>query len=132
MKLPIVETPLQVRFADIDQLGHVSNNVYLQYFDMGRLTFFQAIEDRPIPYTVVVRIEMDLIREIKMTDVVTLKTWCSHVGTKSMRMEQHLFANGECAAQGHLVLAGFDMDKRQSAALPSHWQPSNLIDDTDD
>ncbi len=125
MKLPTVETPIQVRFSDVDQLGHISNNVYLQYFDMGRLEFFRAINDEKIPYTVVARIELDLINEICMEDTITLKTWCSYLGTKSMRVEQHLYANGKCAAQGHLVLSGFDMDKRQSTALPSHWQVSD-------
>ena len=31
-------TPLQLRFNDVDALGHVNNSVYFQFFDQGRLT----------------------------------------------------------------------------------------------
>ena len=33
MQLPKTRTDIQVRFSDLDFLGHVSNSVYAQYFD---------------------------------------------------------------------------------------------------
>ena len=37
------ETPLEVRFADTDALGHVNNAVYLTYFEAARAAYYRAI-----------------------------------------------------------------------------------------
>lgn len=29
-------TPIQIRFNDIDHLGHVNNNAYFAYYDLGK------------------------------------------------------------------------------------------------
>ena len=38
------ETPLQIRFNDVDVMGHVNNSVYQNYFDVARLRY-SAIEN---------------------------------------------------------------------------------------
>jgi acyl-CoA thioester hydrolase len=34
-------TTIQVRFADVDKLGHVNNAKYLTYFEIARMQFFK-------------------------------------------------------------------------------------------
>ena len=34
---------IQIRFADIDVMGHVNNAVYLSYFEMARVHYFKQI-----------------------------------------------------------------------------------------
>ncbi len=34
---------IQVRFTDLDVLGHVNNNVYLSYFEMTRVHYFKEL-----------------------------------------------------------------------------------------
>ena len=34
---------IQVRFTDLDVLGHVNNNVYLSYFEMARVHYFKEL-----------------------------------------------------------------------------------------
>ena len=36
-------TPIQIRFNDIDQLGHATNSVYQQYFDLGKMAYFDHV-----------------------------------------------------------------------------------------
>ncbi|MDA0882981.1 MAG: thioesterase family protein, partial [Bacteroidetes bacterium] len=36
---------IEVRFRDIDAMGHVNNAVYLSYFEQARIGFFNAIVD---------------------------------------------------------------------------------------
>jgi acyl-CoA thioester hydrolase len=36
-----VITPVQIRFADVDKLGHVNNAVYLSYIEVARMDFFK-------------------------------------------------------------------------------------------
>jgi acyl-CoA thioester hydrolase len=34
---------IQVRFSDLDMLGHVNNVIYLSYFEMARIHYFTAL-----------------------------------------------------------------------------------------
>ncbi len=126
MKLPFVKTDIQIRFTDLDPMGHVSNSVYMQYFDMGRVEFFTEISKQAGGYTsnVVASIHIELLNEIRLSDSVYVKTWCSEIGNKSMKVEQHIFANEICATKGTLVLVGFDNEQRKPIALPDNWLPS--------
>ena len=36
-------TPLQLRFNDVDALGHVNNSVYFQFFDLGKTQYFKGL-----------------------------------------------------------------------------------------
>lgn len=126
MKLPHVSTYIQIRFTDLDPLGHVSNSVYMQYFDMGRIDFFKKIaETSKCPSNVVASIHIDMLREIRLGDTVHVETWCSKKGNKSMAVEQHIFANDVCATKATLVLVGFDNTSRASAVLPLDWEPTD-------
>ena len=125
MKLPHVKTNIQIRFTDIDLLGHVSNSVYLQYFDIGRIHFFEDMQKAgERQQTVVASIHMDMIKEIRYKDEVYIETWCSKKGNKSMTIEQKIFSNYILAAKGTTILVGFDLESRQSKKLPEHWKPS--------
>ncbi len=34
---------LQIRFNDIDMFGHLNNSVYLQFFDLGKMNYFNTV-----------------------------------------------------------------------------------------
>ena len=126
MKRPAVQTEIQLRFTDLDPLGHVSNSVYMQYFDMGRMDFFSLIsKTSDCPSNVVASIHIDMIKEIRQGDKVHVETWCSKMGNKSMTVEQHIYAGDVCATKATLILVGFDNETRSSIALPEDWQPSD-------
>ena len=126
MKLPIVDTAIQVRFADLDMLGHVSNTVYGQYFEMGRVAWFKQVVD--CPATVVASVTIDFIAEVLLHDEVLVRTSCIHKGTKSLKLQHFLYANGKLCAKSAAVLVGFDKESRASIALPSAWEPSDPIE----
>jgi acyl-CoA thioester hydrolase len=131
MQLQHSRTDIQVRFSDLDLLGHVSNSYYAQYFDLARVTFFRKIAKlikNPVPSYVVASVKMDMLREIRFDDRVVVDTWCSRVGTKSMTIEHVIYANGEKATTCQTVLVGFDRDTRSSTALPTDWEVSDLSD----
>ena len=35
--------PVQLRFNDIDILGHLNNSVYFTLFDLGKTRYFEAV-----------------------------------------------------------------------------------------
>lgn len=129
MKLPLARTDIQIRFTDLDLVGHVSNSVYMQYFDMGRLDFFtQIAKTSECPGNVVASVTIDMVKEILLHDKVYVLTWCKKIGTKSMTVQQDIYKNAEIATRATLVLVGFDRETRRSIALPSHWEPSDVAE----
>lgn len=126
IQLPYTRTRIQVRFSDLDFLGHVSNSVYAQYFDLARIDFFTEVEKlSSAPHNVVASVKMDMLREIRFDHDVVVDTWCSHVGTKSMTIEHHIYADGQCATTSSSVIVGFDRKTRAAIALPEDWQPTD-------
>jgi acyl-CoA thioester hydrolase len=39
--------PIEVRFRDIDAMGHVNNAVYLTYFESARVAYHETVRGRP-------------------------------------------------------------------------------------
>lgn len=128
MKLPSVKTHIQIRYADLDPLEHVSNNVYGQYFELGRIAWYEAIlnkcPDTKIPTTVVVNVNIDFILEVRLDDVVYVTTTCTKKGNKSFQLTQDLFANGRLATHSTVVMVGFNKVTRETCIPLSNWQPS--------
>ena len=126
MKLPKVSTDIQIRYSDIDQYGHVSNSVYSQYFDIGRIHFFTELRKiTEVPNMVIVSIKMDMLKEIRFKDQVVIKTRCHKMGNKSMTFEQNIFSNNKLAAKGVVISAGFNPETRKAIKLPEGWQESD-------
>ena len=40
--------PLQLRFNDVDLLGHVNNSVYFAFYDLGKSRYFEAVKAQNI------------------------------------------------------------------------------------
>ena len=55
--------PVAVRWRDSDAVGHVNHATFLTYLEEGRDRFLEPAFGSP-PVYVVVRIEMDLMREL--------------------------------------------------------------------
>ena len=127
MQLPKVSTDIQIRYSDIDEYGHVSNSVYSQYFDIGRIHFFTELKKiTEVPNMVIVSIKMDMLKEIRFNDEVVIKTRCSKMGNKSMTFEQNIYSNNELAAKGVVISTGFDPQTRKAIQLPEHWEISSV------
>ena len=128
MQLPKTRTDIQVRFSDLDFLGHVSNSVYAQYFDLARVDYFREVREfSEVPNHVVASVKMDMLKEIRFDHHVVVDTWCERVGSKSMTVCHHIYANGECATVSRSVLVGFDRETREAIKLPSDWKPTDSV-----
>ncbi len=43
--------PVQMRFNDIDMLGHLNNSVYLTFMDLAKARYFEAVEGEVVDIT---------------------------------------------------------------------------------
>ena len=65
-----MKTPIQLRFNDIDQMGHVNNAVIMEFLDLGKSEYFTSVGLPPEEgdFTVmVVHVEVDFMSQILST-----------------------------------------------------------------
>lgn len=122
--------PLQLRFNDIDMMGHVNNAVYLEFFDLGKEHFFTeaGVDLYGQDFTLmIVHIDVDFCRQTRFADRIGVTTQVSRFGNKSVEFVQHivsLAADGSIADEAHpiatckTVLSGYSRATQRSAVVP--------------
>jgi len=108
------EHQVDVRWRDVDALGHVNHAVFLTYLEEGRDAFYATTLGSD-PIYVVARIEIDLRAEVRLTDRrVTVAIEVERLGTTSLTTrETILTAAREVAARARVVTVRWDEDQRK-------------------
>jgi len=109
----IFEHPVDVRWRDVDALGHVNHAVFLTYLEEGRDAFYtQNLGSDPL--YVVVRLEVDLRAEVRYPDRrVTVHIEVERLGTTSLTTRETIVTpSGEAAAEARVVTVRWDAVRR--------------------
>ena len=108
------EHRVPVRWRDTDALGHVNHAVFLTYLEEGRDTFYAQITGGD-PIYVVVRLEIDLLAEVRHQDrQVTVQVEVERVGTTSLTTRERIrAAAGEVIAEARVITVRWDADLRK-------------------
>jgi acyl-CoA thioester hydrolase len=123
--MPAHLTVQKLRFCDTDQLGHVNNAVYSVMCEAGRAELFTACglcePGGPIA-PVIVRLELDFVREMNWPGEVEIASIITRIGTKSVHVAQTLTLAGEFAARAVSVLAMLDTRERRAVPITPEWR----------
>lgn len=121
-------TPIQIRFNDIDKLGHTTNSVYQQYFDLGRMAYFTEVLKEQMNWEdeglILVSINIDYLDPIKLYDQVEVHTKIYHIGNKSLKMAQEILniSTGKLAATSKAIMVGYNNIVESSIPVPVRWR----------
>jgi len=126
--------PIQVRWNDLDALGHVNNAVFVTYFEIARGRFMlEACPgwDWSKDMFLVAHVNVDFRRELLLTaDEPRVMVKTSKIGTKSFVLEYAIVSNpGEelvIYATGTTTQVMFDMKSRQTVEVPE-WVRASLM-----
>jgi acyl-CoA thioester hydrolase len=124
------KVPVQVRFNDVDRVGHVNNACYHTYIELGRVKYFDEVLKRDVNWNergfVLARTEIDHVQPIYLGDEVICFTKAVKIGSKSLHLESCVAKAGPdglvvCAlAKG--VLVSMDYTKNISIPMPEDWK----------
>ncbi|MCX8080931.1 MAG: acyl-CoA thioesterase [Bacteroidia bacterium] len=122
-------TPLQIRFSDLDRLGHVNNAVFLQYMETSRVEYFNLVLGPRHNWQkfgfVVARNEIDYLLPIYLNDEIFCSTRCLRIGNKSLTIENVIYKKQKrkklVAARGVGILVAMDYQSMKSIPLPDAW-----------
>lgn len=123
------QTPIQVRFKDVDKQGHVNNANHLTYFEISRTEYFKDVFRKTGDWDktgmILAHTEITYKVPITLEDTIICFTRVSRFGSKSFDMENVLAAktaNGyEIRAYGKSVLVCMDYVKKETTAVPAEW-----------
>lgn len=118
-----------VRFVDLDGLGHINNAVYLSYIEQLRVRWLKdsGIFDafavkKPIPL-ILARSEIDYISQGYYREKILCQAVISRIGTKSFDIDYEISSedgqNIICLARAKSVLVWFNYKSNQSTAIPT-------------
>jgi acyl-CoA thioester hydrolase len=120
----VFSTNIEVRFRDLDALGHVNNAVFFTYFEEGRKQFSKKVfdvSDSSDFKFIMAHIRCDFIRPIRLNDHIILHMWVKDIGTKSFSFKYHIvdFADEtKVYAAGESTQVWYDYDKNRSIEVP--------------
>ena len=114
-----------VRFRDVDAMGHVNNAVFLTYVEEARFAFMrelglvESLEDLTM---VVARAEVDFRSPVRFAEEVEVGVRASRFGTKSFELDYELRAGGRVVAQAKTVIVAYDYERHAPMPLPDAWR----------
>jgi acyl-CoA thioester hydrolase len=113
-----------VRFRDLDGMGHVNNAVFLTYLESARIAYLEAngIGPHPSQHMILARMEVDFRSPIAMGERVEVGVRPSRLGTKSFELQYEVRADGRLAAEARSVLVGYDYTRGESVEIPAQWR----------
>ncbi|MDE5423442.1 acyl-CoA thioesterase [Ancylomarina sp. DW003] len=115
---------IQIRFGDIDIMGHVNNGVQLSYLDLGRLDYFEQVYGQTIDWNdaalIVAHLEIDYLSPILLKDKIEVHTCIHKIGTKSVSMTQNIvdIATGEIKTRTNQVMVAYSQKFGESIEVP--------------
>ncbi|GAB3683972.1 thioesterase family protein [Salinarchaeum chitinilyticum] len=115
-----VTKEIDVRFRDLDVVGHVNNAVISTYVEEARLQYLEDVFEVGFDeYTfVIARIEIDFERPIQTEGSVEVTAEVPELGTSSVPMRYEIVADGERAATAETTLVFLDQQGENTVPIP--------------
>lgn len=123
---------IDIRFRDLDALGHVNNVVYMTYVEQARVRYFDHVfgdrHDWNEWGVLLARTEINYLQPLLFKEEAKCRMTCSKIGTKSMTFTFEIFKlenDKEIEiANGVNVLVCFNHTANQSIEVPDFWKNS--------
>lgn len=114
---------IDVRYRDLDPVGHVNNAVYATYLEHTRTNYYAdvlglATEDLSF---VLAHVKIDYENSVEADDDVRVGIRVSRIGNKSMTTDFRVEASGETAATAESVQVVID-EEGTPRPVPDEWR----------
>ena len=120
----------EIRFVDMDAMGHINNATYFTYLEQARIDYFKTLRAAHWDWieegVVVAKNELNYQLPIFYGDEVWIETHCSHIGNKSITLSSKVYKkqneNSVLSAFGDCVLVCFNHKTQTPQIIPAVWR----------
>jgi len=128
--------PIEVRFRDLDALGHVNNAVYLTYLESARIGWWLHVTSRQglsALDMILARVEIDFRSPVGYAESLDVGVRCASIRRSSFVVESVIAAraSGRVAAEARKVLVHYDYAAQRPSPLPEELRQKLLAQDPD-
>jgi len=126
-------TNIDVRFRDLDALGHVNNAVFFTYFEEGRKNLFQKRFKVSSPTGfghILAHISCNFLKPIRVTDRLKLQITVGIIKNKSFSFNYRLTDRGDDShvfATGESIQVCYDYNLNKSVPVPPALKEKLLV-----
>ncbi len=122
-----VVVPIQVRFRDLDAMGHVNNAVYLTYLEMGRLAYYRELMGLSHPKDfnfILAHVSIDFRSPVVLGETVYVGVRVTRVGKKSFHFEYELreATTGRLVAEATSVQVMYDYARQTTVPVAPEFR----------
>lgn len=120
--------PVQIRFNDIDLLGHVNNTVYFSFYDTGKARYLEAVRRGDINFrkieTVIANVDCAFRRPIYFGQEIDVLTRLTEAGEKHIKLEQMLVDHADDTVHSlcETVMVFVDTETITPIGVPPEWR----------
>ncbi len=121
-------TPIQIRFNDVDRYGHVNNNAYFAYYDLGKEDYLTQVlcvdYSKADVVPIIANIHADFFQPVFYGDRIVVETRVARIGNKSFTLEQRAVneKTGAVVCHSTTVMVCFSLRRQASAEMPEHYR----------
>jgi acyl-CoA thioester hydrolase len=118
------KTSIEMRFADLDMMGHVNNAVYFTYMEVGRTKYWKhAINwDWEKTGVIIANAAIDYMVPLFLGDKISMYVRTSRIGNTSFDLEYLIVKdnNGKevICSRGKTVCIAFDYQSKKPSTIP--------------
>ena len=128
--------PIEVRFGDLDMLGHVNNAAYLTFLESARIAYWlqvAGLSGLEGINMILARAELDYKAPLGFGDVIDIGVACTALRRSSFDMEFEIVerASGRVAAQARKVCVYYDYAEGRSMPIPPELRDKIRAQDPD-
>ncbi len=124
------KTPIQIRFKDVDLMGHVNNANHFTYLEIARAKYFDDVVGEEVDWLkegiILAKSTCDYKMPILFNDKVFVYTKCARIGNKSFELSYAIIKNKNgkeiVLAEATTIQVCFNYEKRENILMPSTWR----------
>lgn len=124
------QSPVEIRFVDVDAFGHVNNAHYLTYLENARVRYFDEIVGWDYSSSgegiILAHAEIDYLKPVRLGDPLVMFTRCANIGGKSLTFDYLLVHSaddsGTVMARAKTVLVAYDYTGQRTITVPDRWK----------
>ena len=119
-----IQKRIEVRWGDMDAMGHVNNATYFTYFESSRIEYFHAVDlysaGEETHGPALAHAECNFRQQVHYPATIIVNARCAKIGTKSIRFEHVLTLepDGHVVADGCGIIVWIDYATGKSIPVP--------------
>lgn len=120
--------PMQIRFNDVDVLGHMNNTVYFTLYDTAKADYFTTVRGRQMDWksvdVVVANVNCAYIAPVYFGESIEVLTTCISISEKSFKLLQMIREKNTLEPKSicETVMVSFNPETKKAVEVPEEWR----------